>query len=109
LDVEVCSDADNTRYTYERLLHGVDAEYNDVPAWRYSDAARTFGANENSTTYPITSVRVQSWGELEEVLSSERIASGRGLKLIDVIMGATDVPETSRAGLQKAGDALRAM
>ncbi|KAJ7343564.1 thiamine diphosphate-binding protein [Mycena albidolilacea] len=108
LDVTIFM-ANNAGYTYERLLHGLDAAYNDVPAWRYMDAARFFGAKENSETYPVLSRKVQTWGELEEVLADERVGDGRGLKMIDVVMGPEDVPEASRAGLKTAGDALRAM
>ncbi|KAI5364539.1 Putative thiamine pyrophosphate enzyme TPP-binding, thiamine pyrophosphate enzyme, central [Septoria linicola] len=47
----------NRGYTYERLLHGLQAEYNDVPAWRprYVEAARFFGAREDESTYPVFS------------------------------------------------------
>jgi pyruvate decarboxylase len=96
----------NAGYTYERLLHGLEADYNDVPTWRYVDAARFFGA-EKQEGYSTMSRRVENWGELEEVLADSTFADGRGLKIIDVVMDPGDVPESSRAGLKRASQAIK--
>ncbi|KAK4500532.1 hypothetical protein PRZ48_008721 [Zasmidium cellare] len=98
----------NAGYAYERWLNGMDAEYNDVPGWRYADAARFFGAPDNSAEYPVLSRKVATWAELEDVLADEQIASDRGLKLIDIVMETDDVPSASRPGLKRAGEILRA-
>jgi pyruvate decarboxylase len=107
LDVTIFM-CNNAGYTYERLLHGLHAEYNDVPAWRYVEAAKFFGATEGDKEYPILSARVENWSELEEVLAHESFAGEKGLKMIDVIMGPEDVPKAARAGLKRASEALRA-
>jgi len=44
----------NAGYTYERWVNGMDAEYNDVPAWRYVDAPDFFGAHSQNAGYLVT-------------------------------------------------------
>lgn len=99
--------ANNSGYTYERWLNGMEAEYNDVPSWRYTEAARFFGADENDPAYPTLGRRVETWGQLQEVLADEKMNDGKGLKIIDVVMDPQDVPEKSKPGLLRASEALR--
>ena len=106
LDVTIII-ANNAGYTYERWLNGMDAEYNDVPSWRYVEAARFFGADLDESNYPIYSKRVETWGELLSVLEDERAGDGKGLKIIDIVMDPKDVPEASKPGLLRAADALK--
>ncbi|KAK3701899.1 hypothetical protein LTR37_015210 [Vermiconidia calcicola] len=106
LDVTVFI-ANNAGYTYERWLNGMDAEYNDVPSWRYTEAARFFGAKDNDPSYPILARRVDTWGQLQDVLADEKVGDGKGLKIIDVVMDPKDVPEASKPGLSRASEALR--
>jgi pyruvate decarboxylase len=102
----------NKGYTYERMLHGERAEYNDVPDWRYVDAAMFFGAgrrkNKNAR-YSMWARKVETWGQLEEVLENEKLANGKGLKIVDIVMDPLDVPSSSRAGLKRASEALKAL
>ena len=97
----------NAGYTYERWLNGMEAEYNDVPAWRYTDAPKFFGAETGSAEYPILTRIVNTWGELQEVLADELLGDGKGLKIIDVVMDPQDVPKNSKPGLVRASEALR--
>jgi pyruvate decarboxylase len=106
LDVTIII-ANNAGYTYERWLNGMDADYNDVPPWRYTAAASFFGANLDDSGYPIYSKRVETWGELLEVLEDEKAADGKGLKIIDVVVDPKDVPEASKPGLLRAAEALK--
>jgi pyruvate decarboxylase len=106
LDVTIII-ANNAGYTYERWLNGMDAEYNDVPSWRYIEAASFFGADLDDPSYPIYSKRVETWGELLAVLEDERAGDGKGLKIVDIAMDPKDVPEASKPGLLRAADALK--
>ena len=99
--------ANNAGYTYERWLNGMDAEYNDVPSWRYVEAARFFGAREDDPEYPLFMKRVETWSELQHILADERASDGKGLKIIDVVMDPKDVPEASKPGLLRASEALK--
>ncbi|KAK5166849.1 uncharacterized protein LTR77_007578 [Saxophila tyrrhenica] len=99
----------NAGYTYERYLNGMQAEYNDVPAWRYVDAASFFGAKSNDPSYPVFTKRLETWGELLEVFADEKANDGKGLKIFDVVMDPQDVPEAAKAGLRRASEALKQM
>lgn len=106
LDVTIVI-ANNAGYTYERWLNGMDAEYNDVPCWKYTEAARFFGADLNNPEYPVYCKRVESWGDLVEMLKEEKASDGKGLKILDVVLDPTDVPEASKAGLLRAAESLK--
>lgn len=92
----------NTGYTYERWLNGMEAAYNDVPAWKYTDAGRFFGGVEN-----VISGRAETHSGLLEVLETEGRSEGRGLRLYEIVMDPGDVPENAKPGLLNASEALR--
>ncbi|KAK4959722.1 hypothetical protein LTR10_002609 [Elasticomyces elasticus] len=94
----------NAGYTYERWLNGMEADYNDVPGWRYTELAKMFGAPSD---YPVLTVTVRTMTKLRDLLAHENIHDGKGLKIVDVVMDAEDVPEKAKAGLRRAGEALR--
>ena len=96
----------NYGYTYERWLNGMDAEYNAVPSWRYTEAASFMGAPKDRS-YPVFTRKVRTWQQLNDVLDDERSSNGRGLKLIEVVMAPDDVPERSKPGLLRGSAALR--
>ena len=107
LDVTVFV-ANNGGYTYERWLHGMRAEYNDVPGWRYSEAGRFFGGSEERHSgYPVLGRRVETWSQLQQVLREENVGDGRGLKIVEIMLDPEDVPEKAKAGLKRASEALR--
>ncbi|CZR48761.1 uncharacterized protein FPRO_03918 [Fusarium proliferatum ET1] len=78
----------NDGYTIERCIHGLTQGYNDVPSWRYLEAPRFFGAPEDTFTYSS-----KNWGELEDALSSKALSDGKGLRMVEVLMGREDAPE----------------
>jgi len=44
----------NEGYTIERLIHGMDAEYNDIQQWKFKDLLPVFGADpKNSKTFQV--------------------------------------------------------
>lgn len=54
----------NDGYTVERLIHGMDASYNQVPRWDYSKLCETFGPS-----YPARYYRVQTGEDLLELFA----------------------------------------
>lgn len=83
----------NDGYTVERYLHGGDAGYNDVQPWRYLEAPRFFGAPLDDPSYPVTTRRAATWGELHIVLGDQAIQSGHGLIMVELIFARYDCPE----------------
>ncbi|KAI1164970.1 putative pyruvate decarboxylase [Nemania serpens] len=83
----ICNDG----YTIERFIHGMDAEYNDVPTWRYRDLGTVFGG----TPKTVKSYAVHTPAELETLLADEDFAvERRGLKLVELYMGREDAPQS---------------
>ena len=114
----------NAGYTYERLIHGPREEYNDLAAWRYTDAPSFFGAESANNKredgggggggggegggggYKVRTWTVRTWGQLDDVLGDADYAEGAGLRLIEVIVGPEDGPGKLALVCGKAGDAL---
>lgn len=110
----------NAGYAYERLIHGLNEDYNDIADWDYLSLPAAFGgrealrkAAEEGESYGISCACLQTWADLDDFLMDERFDNGfegkgkRGLKLIDVRVGRTDVPERFREVFKKAGEKLR--
>lgn len=68
----------------KRLIH--DGPYNDIAPWRYHNLAEAFGGGWGC--------EVRTEGELEEALGQAK--GRRGLSLIEVHLGRTDLPENLR-------------
>jgi pyruvate decarboxylase len=82
----------NDGYTVERLIHGFHASYNDIQPWRNLEAASYFGASIGDTSYPVTTGRASTWGEIEAILGTPEAQLGKGLTMIEVMMDIADAP-----------------
>ncbi|KAA8644435.1 hypothetical protein EYZ11_009351 [Aspergillus tanneri] len=83
----------NNGYTIERLIHGWNAEYNDIAPWRYLETPRCFGAPADGS-YHVQTARVTTWGELQTLLADQSFQDGSGLRMVEVMLGTHDAPET---------------
>ena len=93
----------NGGYAYERHIHGMDANYNDIAPWDYLAAPKFFGKPEG---YRVETHRIETWGQLDALLADERFCDGEGLKLVDVRVGKYDVPEKFKIVFRNAGQNL---
>ncbi|KLO97462.1 THI3-positive regulation factor of thiamin metabolism [Fusarium fujikuroi] len=94
----------NSGYTYERYIHGMNEAYNDVAPWNYSAAPQLFG--DAPQGYPIQSCKVRNMEELDEVLNSEGFVKGKGLTLVDIEMNMYDISEKAKILFELAGKQL---
>lgn len=78
----------NAGYTIERCIHGLDQKYNDVPGWRYLAAPTLFGAREGQTF----TARVETWSELDKALNDPALKSGKGLRMVEIMLDRDDTP-----------------
>ncbi|KIX95510.1 uncharacterized protein Z520_08630 [Fonsecaea multimorphosa CBS 102226] len=78
----------NDGYTIERCIHGLNKRYNDIARWRYLQAPRFLGADDDVYT-----ARVSTWGDLQRVLASKEMSSGSGLRMVEIMLDREDVPE----------------
>ncbi|KAI0516987.1 thiamine diphosphate-binding protein [Xylaria bambusicola] len=84
----------NDGYTIERVIHGLKQGYNDIATWRYLQAPAFFGAKEDTFT-----AKVETLGELHDLLETEQFTKAKGFKMVEVIMDREDVPEGPLAWL----------
>lgn len=121
----------NAGYAYERQIHGLHEDYNDLAPWRYTELARAFGAdadadahthdaeNErereqeqeqgNARPYTVRNYTVATWRELETLLHDAEFCDGTaGLRFVDVRVDRFDVPRKFRGVFKRAGEALGA-
>ncbi|EED20896.1 pyruvate decarboxylase, putative [Talaromyces stipitatus ATCC 10500] len=79
----------NGGYTIERAIHGRNQKYNDVALWRHTQATSFFGADENHAKH--NNFVIRNWGDLEEVVKSENVQGGSGVRVVEVFMERDDV------------------
>ncbi|KAK5088455.1 hypothetical protein LTR05_002673 [Lithohypha guttulata] len=109
----------NDGYAYERLIHNPDADYHDVAPWIYSLLPRAFGAREAirkacslGQDYSVDVITLRTWTDLEDFLKDERFDNGSGgvgkpgLKLVEIKLEKTDVPEKFKKVFESAGQRL---
>ena len=80
----------NKGYTIERLIHGWEDEYNDVPEWKYKELPRVFGAEEGT----VLTYRVSTKDEVEKLFENDEFSSGETNKLrfVELVMPWDDAP-----------------
>lgn len=82
----------NSGYTMERWVHGMEAHYNDIPDWRYTDVPLAFGGSEKTVrTYSLNTKT-----ELEALLMDKKFQAGKGVQFVDMRMPKEDAPLTLR-------------
>lgn len=99
----------NSGYAYERHIHGMHEDYNDLAPWDYSDLPRGFGAKsdvEKPQKYTIMTQRIQTWAALDEILRNPKRMNPGGLELIEVVVGKYDIPEKFKPVFEAAGEKL---
>lgn len=92
----------NDGYTIERLIHGMRAHYNDVHPWRYLQSASYFGAPESDESYPVTTISVENWGQLMNLIEDEEFGQRKGFKMAEIVMGREDAVESLKILVNKA-------
>lgn len=67
----------NEGYTIERLIHGMDASYNDIQQWKYKDLVGVFGADpKKSKTF-----QVKTTQEAEDLFNDKTFSSAPFLQV----------------------------
>lgn len=67
----------NEGYTIERLIHGMDASYNDIQQWKYKDLVTVFGADpKKSKTF-----QVKTKQEAEDLFNDKTFSSAPFLQV----------------------------
>jgi pyruvate decarboxylase len=82
----------NSGYTMERWVHGMEAHYNDIPDWRYTDIPLAFGGSEET----VKTYSVNTKTDLEALLADKSFQAGKGVHFVDMRMPKEDAPLTLR-------------
>jgi pyruvate decarboxylase len=84
----ICNDG----YTIERFIHGFDAEYNDVPTWKYKDIVNVFGGDvRGAKTY-----QVKTKKEIRALLKDKEFNAANVLQFVELYIPKDDAPVALR-------------
>ncbi|RFU29302.1 hypothetical protein B7463_g7048, partial [Scytalidium lignicola] len=92
----------NDGYTVERLIHGLEADYNSIPPWDYGAIFKALGPNYK-TKYHLTKTTT----ELNELLTDTEFNKATYPTLVEIILGRYDAPQTflrAAEGFSKANE-----
>lgn len=81
----ICNDG----FTIERLIHGMDAEYNDIVNWNNKDIVSVFGASDKEAL----KFQIRTKDELDGLLKNEEFNSCPALQFVEVYMPREDAPK----------------
>jgi pyruvate decarboxylase len=79
----------NEGYTIERMIHGMNAEYNDVQEWKWKDLVPAFGAKEGQ--YKTYTVKTRE--ELDTLMADDNFNAAPYLQFVEMYMPKEDAPE----------------
>ncbi|ODV98341.1 hypothetical protein PACTADRAFT_53720 [Pachysolen tannophilus NRRL Y-2460] len=76
----------NNGYTIERLIHGMNAEYNAIQPWNHLDLLKFFNAKKSE------SIRVSTTGEVDQLFADPAFNKNDKIRLIEVMLPMQDAP-----------------
>ncbi|KAK6455272.1 pyruvate decarboxylase [Scheffersomyces xylosifermentans] len=76
----------NDGYTIERLIHGMNATYNDIQPWNNLDILPLFNAKEYET------LTVKTTGELDSLFKNKKFAIPNKIRMIEIMLPRMDAP-----------------
>ncbi|KAH6693815.1 pyruvate decarboxylase [Plectosphaerella plurivora] len=80
----ICNDG----YTVERFIHGMEAGYNDIVAWKYKDLVTVFGGTDETTK----KYQVRTQKELDDLMKDSAFNDNKGVQFVELYMGREDAP-----------------
>ncbi|KAL2127889.1 hypothetical protein VTI74DRAFT_10018 [Chaetomium olivicolor] len=78
----------NEGFTIERFIHGMDAEYNNVARWQYTEVPFVFGATDKQARKFV----VKTKDQLERLLADTDFNEAPGLQFVELWMPKEDAP-----------------
>lgn len=77
----------NDGYTIEKLIHGPEAEYNQIKSWDHQLLLPAFKAQNSE------SLKVSTTGELEKLFTSAAFNKNDKIRLIEIMLEEMDAPQ----------------
>ncbi|CAK7213548.1 hypothetical protein SBRCBS47491_001838 [Sporothrix bragantina] len=78
----------NEGYTIERYIHGMDAKYNDISAWKFKELVTVFGGTEDN----VAKFQVRTVDELKNLLADKDFIAAKRLQFVELYMPKMDAP-----------------
>ncbi|KAG7284128.1 hypothetical protein NEMBOFW57_010489 [Staphylotrichum longicolle] len=78
----------NDGFTIERFIHGMEAEYNDITRWKYTELPGVIGGSDETVRKFI----VKTKDELEKLLTDKEFNDAPGLQFVELWMPREDAP-----------------
>lgn len=78
----------NEGYTIERYIHGMDANYNDISAWKFKELVTVFGGTEDH----VAKFQVRTVDELNNLLADKDFNAAKRLQFVEIYMPKKDAP-----------------
>ncbi|KAK0648730.1 pyruvate decarboxylase-like protein [Cercophora newfieldiana] len=78
----------NEGFTIERWIHGMEAEYNDIAKWKYTEVPEVFGPSPKQVKKFI----IKTKEELEKLLKDKQFNAAKGLQFVELWMEKEDAP-----------------
>jgi len=78
----------NEGFTIERFIHGMDAVYNDIQPWNFTDLPKTFGAKEGTTK----TFQIKTKDQANKLFTDKEFNSADVLQLVEMYIPKKDAP-----------------
>ncbi|KAJ5613930.1 hypothetical protein N7528_007584 [Penicillium herquei] len=89
----------NDGYTVERLIHGMEASYNQVPRWNYSKLCDTFGPD-----FPARYYQVQTGDDLLELFADAEFVKADCTQVVELMLHKHDAPMSVKLATKAVED-----
>jgi len=88
----------NEGFAIERFIHGMDAEYNDITRWRYTDVPTVLGGSDET----VRKFVVKTKDELDKLLVDKEFNAAGGLQFVELWMPKKDAPRALKITAETA-------
>ncbi|SPO01329.1 probable pyruvate decarboxylase [Cephalotrichum gorgonifer] len=78
----------NEGFTIERLIHGMEAEYNDIVPWDFKELVTVFGGSDKTAR----KIQIKTRSELEKLFKEDEFNKAAKLQFVEVYMPKEDAP-----------------
>lgn len=78
----------NSGYTIERMIHGMEEKYNDVASWKHTSLLDVFGADASCSN----NYQVRTRDQVEELLNNQKFSEAPYIQVVELFMPKYDAP-----------------
>ncbi|KAG8202985.1 PDC11, partial [Candida africana] len=91
----------NAGYTIEKLIHGLNAKYNNIQPWNHSQILLLFNAKDSQ------SAKISTVGEADDLFRNKDFGVNSKIRLIELMFSSLDAPKALVQQAKAAADVNR--